>query len=165
MYEAVTNEPLLFNGETMGMFTVDMNGLATVVFNDFIEKHLRISGTLEVLIRISEQVIVTEERNVITTPIKSGAKVEIPIIFQPSGSTIEKKGVPNRAYNTESIEWNVEFNKYLETINNAVLSDPIQADQELQAGSIKVYKLITKLDGSTTVGEELSSGFTIEKNR
>ncbi|GED15952.1 collagen binding domain-containing protein [Aneurinibacillus migulanus] len=101
----------------------------------------------------------------ITTPIKGRAKVGIPIIFQTSGSTIEKKGIPNRAYNTESIEWNVEFNKYLETINNAVLSDPIQADQELQAGSIKVYKLITKLDGSTTVGEELSSGFTIEKNR
>ncbi|GED15953.1 hypothetical protein AM501_13145 [Aneurinibacillus migulanus] len=61
MYEAVTNEPLLFNGETMGTFTVDMNGLATVVFNDFIEKHSRIGRTLEVLTRISKQVIVMEE--------------------------------------------------------------------------------------------------------
>ncbi|WP_423774851.1 collagen binding domain-containing protein [Aneurinibacillus aneurinilyticus] len=64
--------------------------------------------------------------------------------------------ISNRAYNTESIEWNVDFNKYLETINNTLLSDPIQAGQELQAGSIKAYKLITKLDGSTIVGEELT---------
>ncbi|MFO1446332.1 collagen binding domain-containing protein [Bacillus sp. Bva_UNVM-123] len=163
VYEEVTNEPLKFGADTLGTFTVNKNGQVTVIFNDFIENHSNISGTMEVLSKISETVVVTEDKIVKVTPIQDGVSKNIPIIFHPNGSTIDKNGIPNRAYNTETIEWTVNFNKSLETIKNAVLSDPIQNGQELRAGSIKVYKLITRLDGSVTLGDELTTGFTIGK--
>jgi LPXTG-motif cell wall-anchored protein len=163
VYEAITNEPLLFNGEAIGTFSVDMNGLVTVVFNDFIEKRSNISGTMEVLSKISEKVVVTEDKIVKVIPIVGGVSKDIPITFHPNGSTIDKQGIPNKSYNTESIEWTVNFNKSLDPIKNAVLKDPIPDGLELQEGSIKVYKLITKLDGTVEQGNEVTSGFTIGK--
>ncbi len=163
VYEEVTNEPLKFGADTLGTFTVKMNGEVTVVFNDFIENHSNISGTMEVISKISEQVIVTEERVVKVTPIQGGISKDIPIIFHPSGSTIDKKGIPNKSYNTEKIEWTVDFNKNLDTIKNAVLSDPIQAGQELEADSIKVFEIVTRLDGSVELGKEVTSAVNIGK--
>ena len=138
-----------------------MNGEVTVVFNSFIENHSNISGTIEVLSKISETVVVTEDKKVTVTPIAGKESVDIPITFHPSGSKINKKGIPNKAYNTETVEWTVDFNKSLDSISNAVLSDPIQDGQKFDKGSIKVYKLITLLNGTVTQGEELASGFTI----
>jgi len=162
VYETIKEEPILFNGETIGTFSLDFDGTVKIVFNDFIETHSNIKGTIEVLSKISETVTITEDKKIIITPIADGKQIEIPIVFQPEGPTITKKGTPNKPYNTESIAWTIDFNKNLENIHSAVLKDPIQDGQELDANSVKVYKLITRLDGSVTQGEEVP-GLKIEK--
>ena len=105
----------------------------------------------------------TEDRIVKVTPIQGKDSIDIPVDFQSNGSTIDKKGIPNKEYNTESIEWTVDFNKNLAEIKNAMLTDPIQEGQELDRDSLKVYKLITKLDGSVTQGEEEKTEIHLEK--
>ncbi|MBB4823279.1 putative surface anchored protein [Sporosarcina luteola] len=144
---------LIFNGEEAGTFTVDTSGNASIVFTDFIENNSNVSGTLEVQTRIDETTTINEEKVVTFTPIEGGETVTLPILFEHSGSTIDKRGIANKSYNADSIEWTVDFNKGLDTVGNAVLQDFIQDGMELEEGSVEVYKLITRLDGTVEKGE------------
>lgn len=163
VYEEVKNAPLRFDGEDIGVFSVGMDGVATVTFNKFIENHSDIKGTLQVLSKISEKVVVTDEKIVTVTPITGKDSIDIPINYNPNGTAIDKKGTPDKNYNAKTINWTIDFNKNLDSIKNAKLSDPIQEGQLLQANSIKVYKLITHLDGSVEQGEEVTTGFNVGK--
>src|SRR5690606_24454689 len=90
-----------------------------------------------------------------------GASTEIPINFTPTGNSIDKSGEPDKKYNAKEIEWTVDFNKHMKKITDAVLSDPIQARQELKPGSIKVYKLNMHMDGSIASADLINSGYII----
>ena len=70
VYESINNVPIKFGEVEIGNFSVDMNGAATIVFNEFIENHSNIKGKLEVLTRINETITVTEDRIVKVTPIQ-----------------------------------------------------------------------------------------------
>ncbi len=154
VYEFVIASPMKApNGDIFGHFSVAKDGTATVEFTEYIEHHSNIKGTLEVLTELSKDIIITEDKEIIVTPIEGGDSIKVPITYNPGGPAIEKKGVPNKGYNAETIEWTVDFNKTLEKIENAVLNDPIQAGQKLQKDSLKLYHLITKMDGTVTLGE------------
>ncbi|WP_367660022.1 collagen binding domain-containing protein [Cytobacillus gottheilii] len=155
IYEAVNTE-IMFDNQSIGTFTVDLAGNATVVFNQFIEERSNIQGTLQVLTNIRETTTVTEDRIVRVTPIEGKASVDIPIKYEPSGNTIDKQGVPNRSYNTDEITWTVNVNKHLNNIENAVFTDPIPNGLQLQEDSVEVYKLNTKLNGSVERGEKVN---------
>ncbi|MBD2843679.1 LPXTG cell wall anchor domain-containing protein [Paenibacillus sp. IB182496] len=156
IYEAITDEKILFAGQEMGTFSVSMDGQVSILFNSFIETHSNISGSLEVLSQIREDVVVTEDRVVTVTPIEGQASKQIPLRFDYSGNTIDKRGVPDRGYNAAQIEWEIDFNKAMDEIANARLSDPIPSGQQLVPDSIKLYELISRLDGSVELGAEVS---------
>ncbi|MFT4415008.1 collagen binding domain-containing protein [Fredinandcohnia humi] len=157
VYETITNQDILYNNNPIGTFSVDNNGRVTMVFNGFIQSHSNIRGTLEVLSSIRETIVVTEDRKVEVTPIEGHATSTIPIAFTPKGNTIDKKGIPDKGYNAKNIYWTIDFNKHLEDIQNAVLTDPLLEGQALQPGSIKIYELYTKMDGSVEQGREITA--------
>lgn len=154
VYETVTNEEMIApNGKKVGEFSVAEDGKVTITFTDYIEDNSNLSGTLEVLTELSKDIVVTEDKQITVTPLDGKDSIEIPIDYTPGGPAIEKKGTPNKEYNASTIEWTVDFNKTLQEVQQAKLSDPIQTGQELQEGSIKLYHLITKLDGTVEQGE------------
>ncbi|WP_080843880.1 SpaA isopeptide-forming pilin-related protein [Cytobacillus gottheilii] len=162
VYSEVKDEPLWFGDQSVGTFSVALDGNATVVFNDFIERHSNIKGTLQVLTSIKGTNVITSERIVTVTPIQGEASIDIPVKFEPAGSTIDKRGVPNRTYNTDHIVWTVDLNKHLQKIDHAVFKDPIPSGQELDRTTVEVYKLKTKLDGSVEVDGKVE-GLTVGK--
>ncbi|MEH7356122.1 collagen binding domain-containing protein [Neobacillus drentensis] len=164
VYNDIDPQPLLFDGGTVGIFTVTKEGKVTMTFNGEIETHSNVNGTIKLWTEFSEQLVgsVTKE---IVFPIKDEQVVEIPVTFQPKpGPPIDKKGVPNKAYNAESIDWTVDFNKQLAKVDQAILKDPIQKGQALQPGSIKLYHLDVQLDGSVKQGDVVNPDeYTVEK--
>ncbi len=164
VYSKVDHAEMKFDGKTIGYLSVTKDGTATIEFTKFIEEYSKISGNFEIWTELSEETVINKDKELVITPIEGKESMTIPIDFNPGGSAVEKKGIPNRSYNAEEIEWTVDFNKTLETIRNAKLIDPIEEGQALKEGSIKLYHLETKLNGEVTQGEEVDpNSYTIGK--
>ena len=153
VYEVINDSSIKFDGVEIGKFSVAMDGTAKVVFNDFIEKKSNIKGTLQVLSQINESAEMTEDKEVLVTPVQGGAELAIPIDFKSGGSAITKNWVRDRDYNTQNVTWTIDLNRNLETINEAVLTDIIDDPGMVpDISSIVVYNLNSKVDGTLTQG-------------
>ncbi|MDW0113005.1 SpaA isopeptide-forming pilin-related protein [Sporosarcina saromensis] len=158
VYEQIVSAEMLFEEEVVGYFSVATDGTATIQFTDVIGQYSNVNGYVKVWTEISEETIITGDELIIT-PIEGKTSIRIPLNFEPGGAAIEKRGTPNRVYNGEFITWTIDVNKNLASLTNAQIVDPIQTGQELKEGSIKLYKLHTKWNGSVEVGDgiELAS--------
>ncbi|WP_379129040.1 collagen binding domain-containing protein [Paenibacillus sp. sgz500958] len=135
----------------VGTFTVSQATHEVVMtFNDFIKEHDNVHGTLRISTKFDVQVIKGSTTQEILFPI-NGTMVAYPIIFKPTGLTIQKSGVPD-GFNAKSIHWTVDVNKSLAAVSNAVVTDPIPAGLTLNANDIAVYELNVALDGTATKG-------------
>ncbi|SDZ08507.1 LPXTG-motif cell wall anchor domain-containing protein [Evansella caseinilytica] len=164
LYNDIENEPLIISGIEVGTFTVTMDGTVTMTFNERIEQMSNISGMMNLWTVFREDLQGSVNR-IIDFEAKDEVVTTIPVQFEaPEGSPIDKRGMANKGYNATEITWTVDFNKTLNSMENAVLKDPLQEGQTLQAGSIKVYKLDVQLDGSVVQGEELDpDSYVIEQ--
>ncbi|WP_413378093.1 SpaA isopeptide-forming pilin-related protein [Alkalihalobacillus sp. 1P02AB] len=145
-----------FGSETVGSFVLEMDGTVTVTFNEQIEQLSNITGTLWFETEMREEHQGSVEQEIIFN-IKDEDVAKIPVVFETDfNEAIEKRGIVDRSYNATEITWTVDFNKNRELIEQAVLKDPIQANQQLKPDSIKVYKLDVQLDGTVIQGEEVS---------
>jgi LPXTG-motif cell wall-anchored protein len=162
VFNTVSGDLIDGNGILLGTFSLAMDGTVTMTFNENIEDRDNVHGVLEFRTEIKENLTGNVDQ-IIRIEIKDGAIVEIPISFKTNVSTsIDKRAFPNASYNTKFINWEVDFNKKLDTITNAVIEDPIQVNQALEAGTIEVYYLSMSLDGTPTLGSLVdSSDYTI----
>ncbi|GEK35632.1 LPXTG cell wall anchor domain-containing protein [Kurthia sibirica] len=98
-------------------------------------------------------------------------KYPLQIKPQNTDNTIKKKGVAGKLgadglftptiKNTDTISWEVTFNKSQDILKNAVFTDTFDATQlELIDGSFKVTELNIALDGTVTEGAEVTADFT-----
>jgi LPXTG-motif cell wall-anchored protein len=157
VYSEVPPTDLKFGDITVGIFTVKKDGTVTVTFNEEIERRSDIHGKITLNTAFKEQFEGSIEQEIIF-PIKDGKVEKIPVRFKPKdGPAIDKKGLTNKVYNATEITWTVDFNKAYNKINQAVLQDPIEEGQSLQANSIKLYKLHVNFDGTVSQGEEINS--------
>ncbi|WP_055736091.1 MULTISPECIES: DUF7507 domain-containing protein [Bacillaceae] len=162
VYDEVDRLEMRFEGDIIGYFSVNKAGEATIEFTSFIEEYSNINGTVGLWTEFREDLIIEEGKTITVTPIEGKDSMTIPIDFRPSGQSIEKRGEPNRVYNAETIDWTVDFNKSLDTVAQAVLSDPIQEGQSFVDGSIKLYYLDMQFNGTSSLGKEVpSSEYTI----
>ncbi|MDY7222572.1 SpaA isopeptide-forming pilin-related protein [Halalkalibacterium halodurans] len=153
LYNDIENEPLVFNGTEVGTFTITQDGTVTMTFNEMIEQLFNINGMLQVWTEIKEDLQGDVRRDIVFEA-KDEELLRLPIQFRvPSASMIDKQGIVDRGYNATEITWTVDFNKQMREIDNAVLRDPIQLGQALQAGSIEVYELNVQLNGSVVQGD------------
>lgn len=156
VYNEVSGDLLDGSGLSYGTYELDMNRNVTMTFNENIEGRFNVNGTLEFRTVIRED-LTGDLDQTITIDIRDDDVVRIPISFESNiGSTIDKSGIPNRSYNADFIKWQVDFNKSLNTITNAVLCEPIQAGQEANLVSIRLFELKVDLEGNVTLGEEVN---------
>ncbi|MCA0117766.1 SpaA isopeptide-forming pilin-related protein [Bacillus sp. RSS_NA_20] len=155
IYEKIDRLEMKFNQSIIGYFSVDESGNASIEFTDFIKQYSNIQGTLQVWTQLDKKTVITEEKEVVITPIEGKDTISIPIQYIPNGPNVSKKGEPNRSYNAETIQWTVDFNMDLDDVKQAKLLDPIQEGQALKKDSIKLYRVDTKLNGETSIGQLL----------
>ncbi|SDC05994.1 LPXTG-motif cell wall anchor domain-containing protein [Terribacillus halophilus] len=165
-YFAIYNDvdgQLEFGDESVGTYKLSMDGTVVMTFNDNIAKLSNVKGTLHFWTEFHEKIEGSIEQEIIFT-IKEEDIAVIPVKFQPKpGNAIDKSGKTDRGYNAKEITWTVDFNKQLKTIEDAVLKDPLEANQKLQPGSINVYKLDVLLDGTVRQGDLVDpSAYTVQ---
>ncbi|MGY4688530.1 SpaA isopeptide-forming pilin-related protein [Salibacterium sp. K-3] len=151
------------NGELVGYFSVDKSGAATVEFTDYIENYSNVSGELQVLTTISEETDIESGMKVTVTPIEGGDSIEIPVNFSGGDPGMSKTGTPERNYNAQNADWSAQFNKTLETINDPVFEDTLDEGMEFVEGSVDVYYLDVKMDGTVDTGSAVPEGnYTVD---
>lgn len=157
VYNPVDGE-LTFGSTNMGTFELGMDRKVTMTFNETIEQLSNIMGTLNFRTAFREDLVgdIIQE---IVFEIRDEVIATIPVHFKPKpGSTLEKRGTPDKGYNAKEITWTIDLNKALQSIEGAVLYDPIEDGQAFQPGSIEVYELNMQLDGSAVQGNQVAIG-------
>ena len=156
LYNDVSGPLVTADSSTVGTFHADKNSHHVVItFNEFIESHDELKGTLTFLTQFNKSQFTGSTEQTIVVPVRSGDQI-FTIKFKPIvDSTISKSGVP-RGYNAKSIDWTVDVNKSLDTVQDAVVTDPIVEGLSAPV-TITVYHLNVNLNGLVTQGLELDS--------
>lgn len=142
----------------VGTFAVEQSSHQVIMtFNDYIETHDDVQGTLRINTKFDKQKISGSTIQQILFPVSGGVQT-ISVNFKPSvGSTIEKRGIA-QGFNADRILWSVDVNKSLKTVGNAVVTDPIPTGLSLSTPvTVSVYQLSIQLDGSVTQGALLDT--------
>ena len=143
---------------TVGSFTVSQSTHQVVMtFNDYIQSHDNVQGTLQINTKFDKQVIGGSTVQQILFPVNGGIQ-SVTVAFKPTvGSTIVKKGISG-GFNADHIDWTVDVNKKLEAVSHAVVTDPIPAGLSLDSTvTVAVYQLDVLLDGTATAGPLVDS--------
>lgn len=152
------NGSLVSEDGDVGTFTVEqLSHKVTMTFNDYIETHDDVQGTLRINTKFDKQKISGSIVQQILFPVNGGVQT-VTVNFKPSvGSTIEKRGIP-QGFNADHILWSVDVNKSLKNVGNAVVTDPIPTGLSLSTPvTVSVYQLSIQLDGSVTQGALLDT--------
>ncbi|MEY9094233.1 collagen binding domain-containing protein [Paenibacillus sp. RC84] len=149
--------PLLIESDDVGSFTVNKDTRQVVMtFNSYIETHDDVRGILTIQTQFDKQKITGSTLQKIKIPIKGGEQV-ISLQFKPNvASTIGKSGVP-QGYNAKHIDWTVDVNKELKSVENAVMTDPLPAGLSVPV-TAAVYNLDVNLDGTVVQGALVDPG-------
>ncbi|GAA0462923.1 Cna B-type domain-containing protein [Alkalibacillus silvisoli] len=134
-------------GEEFGSFVVTNNNEIVITFNNEIEENSNVSGYINLESEFDAHYKGAAETE-ISFPIEGESNITYPIKFIPSSSSIDKKGVPDKSYNTETVTWTVDFNKDLQEINNATLVDVVEGEHSFVDGTLDVYMLYMNADGT-----------------
>lgn len=91
IYEKIDRLEMKFNQVTIGYFSVDESGNASIEFTDFIKQYSNIHGTLQVWTQLDQKTVITEEKEVVITPIEGKDTISIPIQYIPNGPNVSKR--------------------------------------------------------------------------
>jgi LPXTG-motif cell wall-anchored protein len=151
LFNDITNSGLLFDGNPVGTFSVDKDtNVVVMTFNSFIEQYDDVQGTLTFNSKFDTAHIIGSTEQQISFPINSGIYTAT-VYFKPNvSSTIEKKGSPS-SFNAKKIDWTVDINKALDTVQNAVVTDPTPVGLDTPS-VVSVTYLNVALNGTTTPG-------------
>lgn len=154
-YNPVSGQLVIGDGLSFGDFTIDINGHAIIEFNTNVQDYSEVSGLLEVHTEFNSDTITGSVEVPIHFPIRGGEQV-VKVTFEPEdGKPLSKSGVANK---DTKIDWNLDVNTTLNTINNAVVTDQIPQGLTLDPSSIHVYELQVNLDRAPDLGAEVSPG-------
>ncbi|WP_379132733.1 collagen binding domain-containing protein [Paenibacillus sp. sgz500958] len=143
-----------FGAEGIGTYSVTPDNKVTLTFNEHIEGLFNVGGTFRIQSTLSSTKMTGSTRQELLFPIQGNAANSIVLNFHPLGGTsIKKSGTPQpQQYNPERIDWVIDVNTALDTINNAVIKDNLPSGLELNETSIAVYGLDVNVNG--TVAEQ-----------
>lgn len=153
---------LVMGQDQLGTFHVDRTSHQVVItFNDYIESHDNVHGTLTFKTQIDKSQLTESTIVKITIPVNTGDQI-FTLHFRPTvSSTIDKKGV-SAGFNSKDINWTVDVNKKLDSVRNAVVTDPIPAGLSVPV-TVAVYELGVHLDGTVVQGALVDSNqYTVD---
>ena len=141
-----------------GTYQITTDGKVVFTFNENIENSSDITGWVEFYSLIDRD-LEGDTTQIINVPVQEDITKEIVLNFKPaSGKSISKKGTPDQRYNASTITWEIDFNKDLSTLRQAVLADPVaDSKQSFVEGSIRIYELDVQLNGSVIQGDEVTN--------
>lgn len=152
---------LVMGQDQLGTFHVDRaSHQVLITFNNYIESHDNVHGTLTFRTKLDTSQLTESTTVTISIPVKSGDQI-FTLHLRPSvTSTIEKRGVPT-GFNPKDIHWTVDVNKTLDSVQNAVVTDPIPSGLSVPV-TVAVYDLGVHLDGTVVQGALVdSSKYTV----
>lgn len=153
----------LLNGdEEIGMFSVSKaSHQVLMTFNSYIESHSRVQGILTLNTQFDITTVTGSTTQIIKIPIQSGEQV-FTLTFKPNiASTIGKSGAA-QGFNPKNIDWTVDVNKSLDSVQQAVVTDPIPVGLAVPV-TIAVYNLNVNLDGTVSQGTLVNAGkYTVD---
>ncbi|MGG6311311.1 SpaA isopeptide-forming pilin-related protein [Paenibacillus macerans] len=135
----------------VGEYAVNPDGEVTFTFNDSIVGQ-RLEGNFFVWIRFDESKFEDGLKQIID--FSSVGQGTIEVNFANSAEDkLKKSGIANRnGFNSDEIEWTVDFNQGEKEIQNAVLDDTLPDGLKLK-GDIEIRKLQVQVDGSVIAGD------------
>ncbi|MDQ0918681.1 collagen binding domain-containing protein [Paenibacillus sp. V4I5] len=145
------NGELRMGNDLVGTFYADKDSHRVLItFNKFIEGYNNVQGTLTFNTQFNKSQITGSTTQIITIPINSGEQV-FNLNFKPTvTSTISKAGV-SQGINSKQIDWTIDVNKALDSVQEAVVTDPIPVGLSVPV-TVAVYHLDVRLDGSVVKG-------------
>ncbi len=129
-----------------------------LTFNDTVTTLLNVSADVQLNTKFELSTLNKDNPVVFTFPLYGTASKTIPLKFIPAGnlSSVSKYGVSDKSVNATKINWVIDINKNLNPVSTAIVEDTYAEGLTLDNGSIKVYNLNIGLDGSESLGAEIS---------
>ncbi|TXK77835.1 collagen binding domain-containing protein [Paenibacillus sp. N3.4] len=145
------NGSLIIDDTDVGTFNVNSSTHQVLMtFNNYIESHDYVRGILTFKTQFDTTKITGSTTQIIKIPIQTGEQI-FTLNFKPNvTSTIAKRGVP-QGFNAKNIDWSVDVNKALNSVQNAVVTDPIPAGLSVPV-TVAVYDLGINLNGTVSQG-------------
>ncbi|TFJ93066.1 Cna B-type domain-containing protein [Lentibacillus salicampi] len=132
-----------------GTYSVDNSGFVTFTFSESIEQESNITGYFAIEVELDQEEITTTEDK-LEFKVNEEVVETIPVNYQPTGGqAINKTGQhgDDRQFNTETIDWTVDINTTLESLENAAITDDMQANLALDPDSIELYEAEVNING------------------
>jgi len=151
-------------GEVYATYTVDKDGNVQFVFNENVTKESNIKGEFTFDAHFDTSIIDVPGEKTITFPEEDNLP-PIDVIIRPNtDKEIDKRGKIDRKLNPTAVEWTVDFNQAMNTLENPKITESWPDGILFQ--SAKVYALEMNLDGTVKgLGRELSPDeYTIDSN-
>lgn len=128
-------------------YTIDAEGKVTITFNKNVENASDVEGDLNYSQYLKEELV--PGKVVIDVPNSGkipGAEVQIKTI---NGSAIEKSGNYDKTPNPDYVTWNVDVNRSMDIMTNAVVTDafPKEVAFDKADDTVDVYPLAVNLKG------------------
>ncbi|ASA19660.1 collagen binding domain-containing protein [Paenibacillus donghaensis] len=159
-YELVYTKPLVENNGFVIKFKVPVTGPLTVGYQtEFNNDWLESNGTAYNWVTGDAKFTNKAELDWVDPAEPSVTKhLTAEATFNPD-EKVKKNGYKNGSYNPASkqISWEIGLNYNSKPLQNAVLTDVIQSNQQMEKSSIKVYALTISENGTPQQGNELSS--------
>ncbi|CAM3432303.1 collagen binding domain-containing protein [Marinicrinis lubricantis] len=154
---------LQYEGNIIGRFYADrMTNQAVMTFTN-IESYDEVRGSLWFETTFNKQKLSDETTQTIKFDVKGQEYLTLTLHFKPeNGTQIDKQGqaIDNegnpQTFNAKRIAWTVDVNTVLDSVYGVQVTDTLPSGVQLDADTVKVYNLDVKLNGSTTVGSEVS---------
>ncbi|MHA6481232.1 SdrD B-like domain-containing protein [Paenibacillus sp. strain BS8-2] len=120
---------------------------------------LQLSGGMQVNAWLEETTVIVDNEILVRIPVSATAQIDVtlPVSFGNPTPNISKTMVSrDRAINTTKVNWSIDFNKNLGTINQAIVTDTLPSQLALDETSLRVVPLSYDLHtGAFTEGIDL----------
>lgn len=146
----------------VGEYVVNTDGTIIFTFNELIE-HAKLEGNFYVWIKFDESKMEDGLKQKIN--FSSVGQGIIDVHFANTATDkLKKSGSANKNnFNSDEIDWTVDFNQGEKAMNNAVLTDTLPTNLELK-GNIEIRELEVQLNGSVKEGPvvQTESAFPVQ---
>ncbi|NGZ75192.1 collagen binding domain-containing protein [Saccharibacillus alkalitolerans] len=149
LFNDISGDLMMDDGQSVGTFDVNRQTRQVVMtFNEWIAEYDAVQGKISLETQFDKQKITGSAQQQIKFPIRSGEQV-VDLVFKTDVKPLmSKAGAANGNLNAKSINWTLEVNRGGQTVQNAVVTDPLPKGLKLDPSSVVVYPMTINLDGT-----------------
>lgn len=141
----------------VGTYVVSPTGTVTFTFNEEINDQNKLAGNFYVWRKFDSTKFTGSLKQEIDFSSVGQSNITVHFNHTNPGKGITKEGAPSATMNPDKIEWVVDFNLNEDTISNAKFLDTFPTGLTLDNDSVKIEELTVNLNGSLTVGSDVTS--------